>query len=98
MDVLLAFPALVLVIFLATSLDALDIPVLTTTGYYDGGQLGALHTFAQHQRHRPGAEHYLVVGPYSGLVDEHDRVRPGPLPEWPTTRCSPANASTWPYP
>ena len=29
MDVLLAFPALVLVIFLATSLDALDIPVLT---------------------------------------------------------------------
>jgi ABC-type dipeptide/oligopeptide/nickel transport system permease subunit len=29
MDVLLAFPALVLVIFLATSLDALDIPVLS---------------------------------------------------------------------
>jgi peptide/nickel transport system permease protein len=29
MDVVLAFPALVLVIFLATSLDALDIPVLT---------------------------------------------------------------------
>jgi peptide/nickel transport system permease protein len=29
MDVILAFPALVLVIFLATSLDALDIPVLT---------------------------------------------------------------------
>jgi ABC-type dipeptide/oligopeptide/nickel transport system permease subunit len=29
MDVLLAFPALVLVIFLATSLDALDIPILT---------------------------------------------------------------------
>jgi peptide/nickel transport system permease protein len=29
MDVILAFPALVLVIFLATSLDALDIPILT---------------------------------------------------------------------
>lgn len=42
----------------------LDIPVLTTTGYYDGGQLGALYYFREHQRHRPGAEHYLLIGPY----------------------------------
>jgi len=42
----------------------IDIPVLTTTGYYDGGQIGALHYLMQHYRYNPGAEHYLVVGPY----------------------------------
>ncbi|HEY4589964.1 MAG TPA: CocE/NonD family hydrolase, partial [Thermoanaerobaculia bacterium] len=42
----------------------IDIPVLTTTGYYDGGQIGALYYFSQHNLFRPGAEHYLLVGPY----------------------------------
>ncbi|MFL6260146.1 MAG: CocE/NonD family hydrolase [Thermoanaerobaculia bacterium] len=42
----------------------IDIPVLTTTGYYDGGQIGALYYFTQHNLFRPGAEHYLLVGPY----------------------------------
>ena len=42
----------------------IDIPVLTTTGYYDGGQIGALYYFTQHNRFRPGAGHYLLVGPY----------------------------------
>jgi putative CocE/NonD family hydrolase len=42
----------------------IDIPVLTTTGYYDGGQIGALYYFIQHNLFRPGAEHYLLVGPY----------------------------------
>ena len=42
----------------------IDIPVLTTTGYYDGGQIGALYALTQHVKYRPGAEHYLVIGPY----------------------------------
>jgi putative CocE/NonD family hydrolase len=42
----------------------IDVPVLTTTGYYDGGQIGALYYFIQHNQFRPGAEHYLLIGPY----------------------------------
>ncbi|HEX4960708.1 MAG TPA: CocE/NonD family hydrolase [Thermoanaerobaculia bacterium] len=42
----------------------IDIPVLTTTGYYDDGQIGALYYFIQHHQYLPGAEHYLLIGPY----------------------------------
>jgi putative CocE/NonD family hydrolase len=42
----------------------INIPVLTTTGYYDDGQIGALYYFTQHQKYNPKAEHYLIVGPY----------------------------------
>jgi putative CocE/NonD family hydrolase len=42
----------------------IDIPVLTTTGYYDGGQVGALYTFAEHTKYNPRAEHYFLIGPY----------------------------------
>ncbi|ALN81393.1 hydrolase CocE/NonD family protein [Lysobacter antibioticus] len=42
----------------------IDIPVLTTTGYYDGAQIGALYYLQQHYKYRPQAEHYLVIGPY----------------------------------
>lgn len=42
----------------------INIPVLTTTGYYDGGQISALYYFMQHHRNRMDAEHYLVIGPY----------------------------------
>jgi putative CocE/NonD family hydrolase len=45
----------------------IDIPVLTTTGYYDDGQIGALYYFIQHHRYRPGAEHYLLIGPYDHI-------------------------------
>ena len=41
-----------------------DIPVLATTGYFDGGQIGALHYFREHLRHRPDADHTLLIGPY----------------------------------
>lgn len=41
-----------------------DIPVLTTTGYYDDAQLAALYYFREHHRRNPDAEHYLVIGPY----------------------------------
>lgn len=42
----------------------IKIPVLTTTGYYDDGQIGALYYFLQHHQYLPGAEHYLLIGPY----------------------------------
>jgi len=42
----------------------LDIPVLTTTGYYDGAQIGALEYLKRHTRYNAHAQHYLVIGPY----------------------------------
>lgn len=46
----------------------IDIPVLATTGYFDGGQLGVLHYFQQHRRALPGANHRLLIGPYGHLA------------------------------
>lgn len=42
----------------------IDIPVLVQTGYYDGGMVGALHYMREHLRHRPDADHRLLLGPY----------------------------------
>ncbi|HEY3566396.1 MAG TPA: CocE/NonD family hydrolase [Thermoanaerobaculia bacterium] len=52
----------------------IDIPVLTTTGYYDGAQIGALYYFIQHNLFRPGAEHYLLVGPYDHVWGQRGTV------------------------
>ncbi|HKS24179.1 MAG TPA: CocE/NonD family hydrolase [Thermoanaerobaculia bacterium] len=41
-----------------------DIPVLTTAGYYYGGPGAAMYYFSEHRKHRPNAEHYLLVGPW----------------------------------
>jgi len=53
---------------------AIDIPVLMTTGYYDGGEIGALYYFAEHHRHRPDAEQYLVIGPYTHATGNRGTV------------------------
>lgn len=42
----------------------IKIPVLSTTGYYDGAQLGALQYYKLHTKYNLSAEHYFVVGPY----------------------------------
>lgn len=42
----------------------INIPVLTTTGYYDGSQIGALQYFKLHNRYNKNANHYFVIGPY----------------------------------
>src|SRR5690606_22285202 len=42
----------------------IDIPVLVQTGYYDGGVIGVLHYMREHLRHRPNADHRLLIGPY----------------------------------
>ena len=42
----------------------INIPVLTTTGYYDGSQIGALQYFKLHNKYNKKANHYFVIGPY----------------------------------
>ncbi|HVF39771.1 MAG TPA: CocE/NonD family hydrolase [Gemmatimonadaceae bacterium] len=54
---------------------AINIPVLTTTGYYDG-QLGPLHYFREHHRQRHGAEHYLIIGPYDHVSGQRGTRSP----------------------
>ena len=50
----------------------IDIPVLTITGYYDDGQISAVHYLREHYRHLPDAEHYLVIGPYDHFGAQRD--------------------------
>lgn len=45
----------------------IKIPVLTTTGYFDDDQPGALHYYTEHLKWNPQAEHYLFIGPYDHL-------------------------------
>lgn len=54
----------------------IGIPVLTTTGYYDGGEIGALYYLQQHYRFDPSAEHYLVIGPYDHVRGQRGTVSP----------------------
>lgn len=42
----------------------ISIPILTTTGYYDGSQIGAIQYFKLHNRYNKKANHYFVIGPY----------------------------------
>jgi putative CocE/NonD family hydrolase len=42
----------------------INIPVLTTTGYYDGSQIGAIQYFKLHNKYNKNANHYFVIGPY----------------------------------
>lgn len=44
---------------------AINIPILSTTGYFDGAQVGALYYFQQHMRYLPNADHTLLIGPYN---------------------------------
>ena len=42
----------------------INIPILTTTGYYDGSQIGAIQYFKLHNKYNKKANHYFVIGPY----------------------------------
>jgi len=42
----------------------INIPILSTTGYYDDGQRGAMYYYLEHLKYNPEAEHYLLIGPY----------------------------------
>lgn len=46
---------------------AIDLPILTVTGHYDGDQPGALAFYAGHMKHGNAAtrdRHYLIIGPW----------------------------------
>ncbi|WP_276878120.1 CocE/NonD family hydrolase [Chryseobacterium joostei] len=43
----------------------INIPILTTTGYYDDDQIGALYYFKEHNKYNKNAEHYMTIGPYT---------------------------------
>lgn len=49
----------------------LDIPVLTTTGYYASSEPGDLYYFIQHHRFNPRADHTLLIGPYDDGAMRH---------------------------
>jgi uncharacterized protein len=42
----------------------INIPVLSITGYYDDGQISAIHYLSEHYKYNKNADHYLVIGPY----------------------------------
>ena len=44
---------------------AITIPVLTVTGYFDGGQISAMDYLSRHYRYNPDADHTLLIGPYN---------------------------------
>ncbi|WP_116807916.1 CocE/NonD family hydrolase [Steroidobacter cummioxidans] len=54
----------------------IDIPALTITGYYDDGQISALHYLSEHYRYRPKAQHYAVIGPYDHFGTHAPRKEP----------------------
>lgn len=45
----------------------INIPILTTTGYYDGGQVGALYYMRELNKYNPQANQYLIIGPYGHI-------------------------------
>jgi putative CocE/NonD family hydrolase len=49
----------------------INIPVLATSGYYSGGEVGTLYYFMQHYRYSPHANHTLVIGPYDDGSMQH---------------------------
>lgn len=63
----------------------IDIPVLATTGYFDGAQIGALHYFREHLKQRPDADHTLLIGPYehftmqTGVPEQVQGYTPDPV-------------------
>ncbi|HLX91111.1 MAG TPA: CocE/NonD family hydrolase [Puia sp.] len=54
----------------------INIPVLTTTGYFDADHNGAMYYYRQHYLHNPNANNYLVIGPY-----DHGGAQSYPRPE-----------------
>ncbi|KAF2327843.1 CocE/NonD family hydrolase [Flavobacterium ginsenosidimutans] len=42
----------------------INIPILSTTGYYDDDQLGAMYYYNQYQKYNKSDNYYLIIGPY----------------------------------
>lgn len=48
----------------------INIPILTTTGFFDADQRGALYYFNEHYKFNKKAEHYLLMGPYDHAMGQ----------------------------
>lgn len=55
----------------------IDIPILTTTGFFDADQRGAMHYYNMHNRYggSRAARHYLVIGPFDHSGAQGGRVK-----------------------
>lgn len=42
----------------------INIPILSTTGYYDDDQLGAMYYYKQYQKYNKSDNYYLIIGPF----------------------------------
>jgi uncharacterized protein len=52
----------------------IDIPVLQTAGYYYGGPGAAVYYLTEHYKHKPDAQHYLVIGPYDHFIAQRGTI------------------------
>jgi uncharacterized protein len=48
-----------------TDYQKINIPVLSITGYFDGGQISAVDFLKRHYKYNPNANHSLLIGPYN---------------------------------
>jgi len=48
----------------------INIPVLTTTGYYAASEPADLYFFTEHHRYDPHADHTLLIGPYDDRLTQ----------------------------
>jgi putative CocE/NonD family hydrolase len=53
---------------------SIKIPILQTAGYYYGGPGAAVYYLTQHYKYNPGAENYLVIGPYDHVLGQRGLV------------------------
>ena len=49
----------------------INIPILSTSGYFDGAQIGAMHYLKEHYKYNKNAEHYFVIGPFGHLGSQY---------------------------
>jgi len=54
----------------------INIPVLSITGYFDDGQISALHYLKEHYKYNKNANHYLLIGPYDHFGAQKSRKDP----------------------
>jgi predicted acyl esterase len=53
---------------------SIKIPILQTAGYYYGGPGATVYYLTQHYKYNPGAEDYLVIGPYDHVLGQRGLV------------------------
>jgi putative CocE/NonD family hydrolase len=61
---------------------AIDVPILTITGHYDGDQPGAMEYYVRHMRYgtpSAAANHYLIAGPWDHAGTRTPRAEVGGL-------------------